>query len=142
MSQIILACDDYYEEYHQLPIGSKHKEDTTLLTNGTKATALMHTLVGLKGTALKSTKAKSFFNFKASKGRKDGLLRTEDTAELYDPWGNPYYVLLDYDLDGELRDPHNGEIVKERKALVWSLGPDGQSGTKKTNKDNIYSWSR
>jgi len=147
ISQLQYACDDYLEEYSILPLGSTTTEDRTHSTSGKTPNSLMNTLVGLEGAALENPKERCFFEFKRSRGNsgdllRDGLLRTEDCAQLYDPWGNPYYVLLDYDGDRKLKDPHSGEIIEGNRALIWSLGPDGKSGTKKTNKDNIYSWTR
>ena len=69
-----------------------------------------------------------------------------------DPWGNPYIVVVDLDVDGQVRNPFYTGSANEREFLkgtvfVWSLGPDGKAesgpGTdSKTglNKDNIYSW--
>ena len=75
----------------------------------------------------------------------DGVLR--------DPWGNPYIVILDLDVDGQIRNPFfqgSTTTSQERQylkgsVLVWSFGPDGQADFSSDsitglNKDNIYSW--
>ncbi len=69
-----------------------------------------------------------------------------------DPWGNPYIVIVDLDVDGQVRNPFYSVGGNEREFLkgtvfVWSLGPDGQGivagsldSQTGVNKDNIYSW--
>lgn len=69
-----------------------------------------------------------------------------------DPWGNPYIVIVDLDVDGQVRNPFYRVGGNEREFLkgtvfVWSLGPDGQGlvdgsldSQTGINKDNIYSW--
>lgn len=143
MSRLIIACDDYYEAYATLPLGSKNHNDTTISTTGRNPDSFMNTLLGLRGAESENFKLESFFTFKAArKNNTGGLARTESTAELFDPWGNPYHVILDYDQDGQLRDPFTGKIKTHTRILIWSPGPDKKYGTKKTNKDNIYSWNR
>lgn len=144
MAQLQAACEDYYEEYQQLPLGSKAVNDAERLTTGAKGLTLMSALVGLKSAEDENYKEQNFFAFKAAKEKKDGLLRAKNSAQLFDPWGNPYYVLLNYDYDQELREPQGigNQIHYDRHVLIWSKGPDGKSGTPETNKDNLYSWAR
>jgi prepilin-type N-terminal cleavage/methylation domain-containing protein len=52
---------------------------------------------------------------------------SQDDKELFrDPWGNPYILILDRDLDGIAL--YNGVKIRER-VLVYSPGPDGQEAT-------------
>lgn len=69
----------------------------------------------------------------------NGMPCNIENVEFFDPWGNPYHVLFDYDYTWELTHPRTGETLKEIRALVWSLGPDGKTGTPEFDKDNIYS---
>lgn len=87
-----------------------------------------------------------------------------------DPWGNPYIVTVDTNLDNFVQDAfyslaqvsrkggnigHNGLSVQPSKqdlgflfkgrTMVWSLGPDGLADPTKPanqapNKDNVISW--
>jgi type II secretory pathway pseudopilin PulG len=71
-----------------------------------------------------------------------------------DPWGNPYIVTVDVNLDGTCQDgfyypltkPGTPVLVKG-PAMVWSFGPDGKAeldaktGPKGgANRDNVLSW--
>jgi hypothetical protein len=89
-----------------------------------------------------------------------------------DPWGSPYIVTVDANYDGKTIDAFyglgdvsrddrnagltgltkvNGGYQANTPVMVWSLGPDGDAGTKLPdgripnaiegcNKDNILSW--
>lgn len=61
----------------------------------------------------------------------------DESGDYLDPWGTPYQVVVDTDLDG-LCDVENsiyGTDIGEGM-IVWSCGPDRQSDT----KDDILSW--
>jgi hypothetical protein len=142
ISDLIIACDDYFEDYQQLPLGSTRNSDGKGLTTGKGNDTIMTSLCSLVTAEDESYKVRNHFTFKKAKDRKGGLLRNEDGthAELFDPWGNPYHLFLNYDYDNELKDPFTGQIIKDQKVLIWSPGPDQKTGTLKTNKDNLYSW--
>jgi prepilin-type N-terminal cleavage/methylation domain-containing protein len=71
-----------------------------------------------------------------------------------DPWGNPYLITLDANLDETCQDGFYYPLTKTGKPLlikgsvmIWSFGPDGKAdpdwktGPKGgANKDNILSW--
>lgn len=139
ISHLILACESYFEEYQQFPLGSDTNTDQVQLTNGKENDTLMTALCSRSSAMDESYKTLNFFTFdkKAIDG-KDGLLRNEDGsyAELFDPWGSPYHVLLDYDYNNQLRAPFTGKIIPDKKILIWSPGPDKESGT----EDDIRSW--
>ena len=140
MANLAIAIDAFYEEYQALPLGSKATVDTTVTTVGKKGSPFMASLLGLKSAQDENPKRMAFFESKMAKKKKDGLARFENGADLYDPWGKPYQVHLNYDYDNQLRSPIGNEIIFERRALIWSTGPDGKSGTPETDKDNVYSW--
>ncbi len=149
MGQLTTACEDYYEEYQQLPLGSITNSDsaqitTTPSTSPQVGSPFMAALLGLKSAEEENYKLTSFFYCKMAKEQKDGLHRIENAAELFDPWGNPYHLVLNYDYDQELREPLaiGNDILYDRKVLIWSTGPDGKSGSDETNEDNIYNWAK
>ena len=53
---------------------------------------------------------------------------------LFDPWGREYMIAIDFDGSGTVKGP-GGEEVKAG-VIIWSVGPDGESGT----EDDIRSW--
>ena len=149
MSQLVIASDDYYEAYQQLPLGSNSDADEEKKTDN----LLMAALLGLTSAEDENYKLESFFKFKAAKGKGqaavDGIERTDNRAELLGPWLNKnkddryYRVMYNYDYDSELREPQvlGNEIMYDVKALVYHMGKDGKVGGK-YDQDNVYSWSK
>ncbi|MDB4784600.1 type II secretion system protein GspG [Akkermansiaceae bacterium] len=143
ISNLIYACDAFFEEYQALPMATTSATDAEQVTDN----RLMARLLGLKVASDENPKLKKFFSWKAAKGTGNsavgGLVRTETTASLVDPWGNFYRVVFNYDNDDILREPQatgRNEIIYDRRVLAYSLGPDGIAGGK-GEKDNIYSWN-
>jgi hypothetical protein len=142
LGKLINACDAYFENYQGLPMGAASAEDAEQITDN----RLMAPLLGLKVASDENPKLKTFFSWKAAKGTGNsavgGLVRTETTASLVDPWGNFYRVVCNYDYDNKLREPQatgRSELIYDRMVIAYSLGPDGIAGGK-GEKDNIYSW--
>lgn len=129
------AVNFFISEYDRMPVDGT--SDRTLDTS--KDTGLLEVLLG-RDTDL-NPKGLVFLSMKegrpgtdGSAGR-DGLIYSADhtVLGLFDPWGAGYRVRLDLDGDGNIRV--NGEIL-QRRVAVWSLGPDGVSGT----ADDVRSW--
>lgn len=68
---------------------------------------------------------------------RDGGVGVNESGDLLDPWGTPFQIVVDADLNGVCEVPRTlyGEGI-ESGILVWSCGPDGKSDT----KDDILSW--
>jgi len=142
LGKLIMACDSFFEEYQALPMANASANDAEQVTDND----FMAPLLGLKVASDENPKFLTFFSWKAAKGTGNsavgGLVRTETTASLVDPWGNFYRVICNYDYDDKLREPQatgRNEIISNRRVLAYSLGPDGIAGGK-GEKDNIYSW--
>lgn len=141
--KLVMACDAFFEEYQALPMATTSAIDAEQVTDN----RLMAPLLGLKVASDENPNLKTFFSWKAAKGTGNsavgGLVRTETTASLVDPWGNFYRVVFNYDNDNIIREPQatgRNEIIYDRRVLAYSLGPDGIAGGK-GEKDNIYSWN-
>lgn len=53
-------------------------------------------------------------------------------TELLDPWGRPFKVVFDYNLDGSITPPPDSGVsspVTGHQALAYSLGPDRKGGS-------------
>lgn len=90
-------------------------------------------------------KEKAYFEFNDAKGGPgnyfDGLRIENSTAALFDPWGKPYLLFFDYDLDGAITNPTNpSDTVNGRHVAVYSKGKDQRAGTKKKNEDNASNY--
>jgi len=139
-----VAVNNFESEYNYLPFGggatAPSADDESIRSDD----PLVAVLAGreAEATAL-NFKQIRFFELGQPKGSagnfKDGLHIEGTTAELYDPWGETYYISIDYNLDGELDDPYSDDIadtINGKKCVIYSTGPDKQKGTSKLNRDN------
>jgi prepilin-type N-terminal cleavage/methylation domain-containing protein len=84
--------------------------------------------------------------------RRGGLYIEGRQMGLYDPWGKPYYVILDVNGDEEIKDPtakKNQDKPIFSRVIVYGTGLDGAGSQKdhkiqdpEYNADNIYSWKK
>lgn len=131
-----LAIEQFENDYNFLPYsGSAPNSDETVRTDG----GFMNVICGLEDEI--NYKQTKFFSYNDAKGGPgsytDGLSLKGGKAELFDPWGQRYYVVLDYDLDGEIKNPMKlSDTVNGKLSVVYSKGPDGKMGSLKKNRDN------
>ena len=57
-----------------------------------------------------------------------------------DPWGNPYMIRINVDGSEHIVDPSSSGSKRQKRIILWSLGPDGKAGDDKYDKDNVPSW--
>lgn len=135
---IEVAVDQFENDNNFLP----YEGDSPSTDNGTGYRSdqeIMNVLTGKED--LVNFKEKIYFTFNDAKGGPgnyfDGLNVTDSKAELYDPWGNPYLLFFDYDLDGEITNPEDPrKNVNGKNVAVYTKGADQKSGNKEQNKDN------
>lgn len=131
------AVDRFENDYSFLPYGdpaSTPSSDTELST--AENDELMAILAGVEEDV--NYKQNKYFTLGEPKGTndsnyKDGMHIDKDnqTAQLFDVWGERYYFILDYDLDGEIDHPFEAnETINSKKILVFSTGPDGPDNGK------------
>lgn len=149
MGQLVLACDSFYENYQYLPMSGTSAIDAEQTTDN----QFMAPLLGLRVAQDENPKFLTFFEFQLAKGKGDnaydGLVRTDNRAELLGPWRNPektdrhYRLMLNYDNDNQLREPNSlgSEILFDRRVIAWHMGKDGKVGGE-YNEDNVYSWNK
>jgi hypothetical protein len=84
--------------------------------------------------------------------RRGGIYTEGHRLGFYDPWGKPYYVILDVNGDEEIKDPmakKNQDKSISSRVIVYGTGLDGAGSQKdhkiqdpKYNSDNPCSWKR
>ena len=68
-----------------------------------------------------------------------GVSGLNDAGSLLDPWGQPYQIVLDTDLDNSCQIENSiYGTLPGYGMVVWSCGPDGISDT----EDDLCSWPR
>ena len=124
------AISMYELEYGRLPLPAGSGGDMELATdNGT----LMAVLSGENVDDL-NPKEKVFYEGKQAKGIEQelptgGIYGSGQRVFLADPWGGPYYVMIDADYDGKLTGipGMEGEELR-KKVAVWSEGKISEEG--------------
>ena len=139
------AVENFYAEYNRLP--DLDGADQVATDTG-KGVELLQVLLGQEGTGsdVENTRSVIFFTGKEAKSRKKGgiVYGSGNTVEgLYDPYGNPYQVLLNIDyediLTGSFSGPDGGSVnvdLRGRQVAVFSAGGDRLAGT----LDDIKTW--
>lgn len=142
------AVDRFEDDYSYMPYDPSEAVpdgDTPASTPIRSDSDLMSVLVGVEDVV--NYKKIKYFSLSEAKGTsednyKDGLAISGTTAKLYDAWGEAYYMLLDYDLDGTIENPFEAgsdNAVHGKKLLIFSTGPEGpengKPGDGATNKE-------
>ncbi len=131
------AIKSYEIEYNRLPFLPDTKGGLPQGRTGIQRT---------KGWLLDSLTSKSrinpraviFFDPPHAIGHKEGIEKAYDgELVLLDPWGRPYYFMLDYDETPGIIDPSNSSKKLQKHIIIYSSGPDGNP---ETWEDNVANW--
>lgn len=127
-TSIVQAVDQFYAEYSALPDPGTNSADVEFDTLSANGTTLLEILAGLDDSGQNARKIR-FFSGKEASNRKDGIEYSADglsITNMYDPWGRPYYIYLDYDYDERMVFTPNSmtkaETLNGRRVAVYSLG--------------------
>jgi prepilin-type N-terminal cleavage/methylation domain-containing protein len=141
------AISTYYTEYRKFPVESGTEETDELRTDIDLMSALMASDASKEKGGL-NPRGISFYTDKAAKAtgdseypwRKGIRMDADGSGELYDPYGDFYYVRLDLDSNSRVEKPtwdvSEGEVISE-SIIVWSAGKDHDE---ELPKDNIKTW--
>lgn len=140
------AISTYYTEYRKYPVDSKETTEREMRSDA----ELMDILLGSdseKRPGGLNPRGIAFYTDKQAKPdgeggyRKGVTLNSEGGGELWDPWGQHYYVQMDVDYNNRTEKPSfdksgDSQFLPE-SILVWSYGEDEDPAT---SKDNIKTW--
>ena len=128
------SLNRYYDDNNSLPFdgGNDAYDDTEVGTPIRSDGDLMAILAGVKKDEY--DKKTAYFNTGEPTGSnedsyKGGMKIEGQTAKLYDPWGETYYILLDYDFNEMIENPFDtgdGNEIHGKRALIFSTGPERQ----------------
>lgn len=138
------AVNDYFTQYHRMP-GTGNADEVVRLNQGTDLLSIL--LGDVAGPGSANPAGTAFLSAMPAKSGRNGLLEHGDGyLSLVDHWGNPFYLIVDRNLDGLAPNPDadNEDAAISRPAPQWlrtraaafSAGPDGAVGT----RDDIVSW--
>lgn len=138
ISDLSLALTQFYDSYSRLPdVGGQDE----LTVDGPAGVELLKILTGKEdpGGVIQNPKGIVFLTTKISDNRKKGgMVYSGSQAEgVYDAWGRALHIRFDNDSDNEIPNPFKqGEVVRQKKAIIWSFGADGKVG----DNDDVGSW--
>lgn len=137
---LALGVERFYDEYGRLPDLSQPEIET----DSQEGILLLQILLAQEQNASnrENRRSISFVEFKEGKGRRGGLVYgTDNEVEgLYDPFGEPYTVVLNLDYEDELSFSLGGQQydLRDREVVVYSPGADRELGT----KDDVTTFER
>ncbi|MDB6078318.1 MAG: hypothetical protein JWO82_2065 [Akkermansiaceae bacterium] len=137
-SAIQRAIDAYVAEYAKLPAFSRDEIDTA----SAEGRELISILQGTEksGSGAQNPRRVVFLSMREGKANANGMIydKSGEVAGIYDPWGNPFHIVLDTDQDGEIPDPlHNGNApIRHQNSAVYTVGYDKKPDT----QDDVKTW--
>lgn len=141
-NQLVQGIEKFNSEYSRLPDFGAQGEEAQ--TDGEAGAELLTILLGKEDVtdSMQNKKQIPFVNFKENKNKnKGGLVYSSGGSGarpdgLYDAWGNPFYIKIDTEYDGELEDPlKQGNIIR-KSVIAYSYGADKKIG----GGDDVQTW--
>jgi prepilin-type N-terminal cleavage/methylation domain-containing protein len=133
----------FYNEYGYLPTNPSGDSTQGLATDSGEGVKLIETLLGYDDE--ENEKKIRFFEAAEAKGKRDGIEYAgsgNSVTGLYDPWGEPYRVLLDGNYDETLQNPfsggNQGNLLRGRRVATYSYGKNGKNDN--GGGDDVKSW--
>jgi prepilin-type N-terminal cleavage/methylation domain-containing protein len=132
------AISNYRMEYQRLPYGGD--QDVELNTQDDDIMSILssgdvHPL---------NTRGKTFYEGKLAKDARGGVpvggvYGSGDSIRMADPWGQPYYIIIDANYDKKVKNPVSGGVLRQT-IIVWSKGKPRKEGVPNDPKDWHTSW--
>ncbi len=154
LTQIVTAVNAFYTEYGKYPLPATTTSDATAIFGGgtlNLSGSLFENLRGLS-TTLGNTRQVVFIAPPEAKDQTNptnGIATALANRQLYDPWGRPYFISMDWNYDNQILNPYTadtgaGSANIRQGVIAWSLGRDknGGSGVKSSGDraDDVISW--
>jgi len=140
------AISAYFTEYRKYPAEPDTEESSEMRTDN----ELMDILLGADSEAEDgglNPRRIAFYTGKQAKPLGDGnyrkgiTLEEDGGGELWDPWGEYYYVRMDLDYNNRVEKPQWDDSVDAsvlpESILIWSSGADKDE---QEDKDNVKTW--
>jgi len=119
------AVEQFYTEYSALPDPGSNSSDAEFNTSAS-GNALLQILSGVNLNDQNPRKIR-FLTAKQAKNGMDGMIYVNgNVSSMLDPWGQPFYIRIDYDYNESLTVDPSGTApsvtLPGRKVAVYSLG--------------------
>ncbi len=139
---IVQAVNAYYSENGAMPVppgGNSTEGGSKFDTNSPEGIKVLNILLGAEDEV--NTRKVKYLTVAEAKGKKGGIVYNKtgkDATGMFDPWGNPYTIVLDTNYEERLEvKPGKSEIqLNGRRCAVYSAGQDKKLGT----ADDVKTW--
>ena len=141
------AVNNFYNEYGILP--KELNDDPAVPLNTKTDVEFLNVLLGLQETSNPELNYRKirFLSVKEGKNKKNGLIYSSSGTSvtgLFDPWGGPYYVMLDGNYDEIIKvkpaAATTETTLRGRRVAVWSNGADCVNGIGGKTNDDVITW--
>ena len=148
------AVEAFYSEYNLLPSPTSgapdEDNDPGFKTNDTDGREVLEVLARLEedNGDMQNERKLLFLGVRESEnGNRDGVVYSSSgdaITGLYDAWGQPFYIVMDYDYDGRLEftvdtSAYNYDVkLNNKRVAVYCLGTDLPGDAKR--KDLVKTW--
>ncbi len=163
---IVQGVTQFQQDYGSLPyqtdmceVGEDNNYQVAISTTDGNDAGLVAILTNREeGDDRLNTNRQTYLRSDEQDKKADGLYvdPTSGALGLYDPWGNPYYIIMCDDEEIGTIDPFTGKKVRNKICLVYSLGADSAGKPSASpaaaaaaseeeadaQEDNIYSWKK
>ena len=139
LSALIEASGRFYEEYGTWPASQGEETGDRRYGAALPNREVFNVLRALdaQGNVGHAVNTRRLVLFEAASFQR-GLSGFNAEGDLLDPWGRPYQLVLDLDLNNVCEVPDSAYGRREGEGIMaWSCGPDGLSD----NADDIRSWT-
>lgn len=126
-ASVALAVNNFYSDETSLPDPQTNSADAEFNTKSGDGIKLLEILAGIDGGDQNSKKVR-YLNVAEAKNGRGGIEYSSDGKSIkgmFDPFGQPFYIMLDYDYDERLTvRPQNvpQTILNGKRVAVYSLG--------------------
>lgn len=138
---IVHAVNSFYADYSAMPVPTgtaSTQGGTTFDTGSGDGLKILSILLGQEDEI--NTRKVKYLDVPEAKGKKAGIVfnRSGKVDGLYDPWGNPFSIVLDTDYAERLEfKPSKSQVtLNGRRCAVFSAGQDKKLGT----ADDVKTW--
>jgi prepilin-type N-terminal cleavage/methylation domain-containing protein len=140
------AIEMYYTEYSALPATTDApNENTQLRTSaGGNGVDIIKVLSG-EDLLSQNPRKMRFLNGKEAKNGRDGIVYTSNSpTAMLDPWGQPFYIMMDYDYNERMsvvvqtKPTSTTSTLNGRRVAVYSLGV--QDTNRATTSSLVKTW--
>lgn len=125
---IVSGVQGFKDDNGDLPINwdkvDENAQIIVLTTDGENDADFTHIMFNTEVGKEVANTNKPYIKADTVEDKMGGLYEEGETAGLYDPWGEPYYIFMLPDAEGSLTDPFTNTVLRNQWCIAYSTGTD------------------